>query len=315
MMNVKETTKYGFSGHETFAFRYGWLKKGVDAIRFDPNIFNREDAIVHLGVGKNMVQSIRYWCLATMLLTTQTDPSKKHRMLQITDIGNSLLSDNGWDPYLEDTASLWLLHWQLISNPEKAAAWYIAFTHFVQPDFTKHELFNFLKTFTERSNIRISQNSLNRDADCLIHTYVPSRNTKGALIEDSLDCPFVELGLIQPMYDIDTFRFSIGPKPSLPVSVFGFALNEFFDSVAGNRQTINIHDCLYGRGSPGQVFKLDENSLIEYIEILQTLTSGDIQIDDTAGLKQVYRRKSFESIQWLKDYYSNFATAQCLAKK
>jgi tetrahydromethanopterin S-methyltransferase subunit H len=111
--------------------------------------------------------------------------------------------------------------------------------------------------------------------------------------------------LIQPMFDTDTCRFSIGPKPSLPVSIFGFALNNYFDSEAGARQTINFQSCLYGVGSPGQVFKLDENSLIEYIETLQDLTSGDILIDETAGLKQVYRQKSLDSIQLLEDYYSN----------
>ena len=304
-MYIKEATKYSFSGHETFAFRYGWLKKGVDAVKSDPTIFSRKDSIVYLGVGKNMVRSIRHWCLASRLVTNQNGQSKRSRILSVTEIGNKLLSDDGWDPYLEDVASLWLLHWLLITNPEKAAAWHITFTHFIQPDFTKHELFSFFKTFTERNDIKVSQNSLSRDADCLIHTYVPSRNSKGALVEDSLDCPFVELGLIQPMYDVDTFRFNIGPKPSLPVLVFGFAFNEFFDSVAGNRQTINIHDCLYGMGSPGQVFKLNENSLIEYIEAIQILTSGDIQIDETAGLKQVYRRKSLEPISWLQDYYSD----------
>lgn len=306
-MYIKGTTKYGFSGHETFAFRYGWLKKGVDAVKSDPNIFNRKDAIVYLGVGKNMVRSIRHWCLAARLVTDHTNQSKRKRsrILGITEIGTKLLSDDGWDPYLEDVASLWLLHWLLVTNPEKAALWNIAFTHFIQPNFTKHELLSFIQIFTERNDIKVSQNSLSRDVDCFIHTYVPSRNTKDALMEDSLDCPFVDLGLVQPMYNVDTFRFSIGQKLSLPVFVFGFAFNEFFDSLAGNRQTINIHDCLYGMGSPGQVFKLDENSLIEYIEILQTLTSGDIQIDETAGLKQAYRRKSLESIQWLRDYYSD----------
>ena len=299
-----KTTKYGFSGHETFAFRYGWLKKGVDAVQSDPNIFNSKDAIVRLGVGKNMVRSIRHWCLATHLITDQPEPENQHRVLHVTEIGTKLLSNNGWDPYLEDFASLWLLHWLLVTNPVKAAAWHVVFTSFVQPDFTKRELLRFIGSFTEGKGVKVSQNSINRDIDCLIHTYMPSRNTKDNLIEDSLDCPLVELGLIQSMFDTDTCRFSIGPKPSLPISIFGFALNDYFDSEAGTRQTINFQSCLYGVGSPGQVFKLDENSLIEYIEILQDLTSGDIQIDETAGLKQVYRQKSLDSIQLLEDYYS-----------
>lgn len=57
-----------FGGHETFTFRYGWLKKGVDGLEQQPDIFGQESAMVQLGVGKNMVRSIRHWCLATQVI-------------------------------------------------------------------------------------------------------------------------------------------------------------------------------------------------------------------------------------------------------
>ena len=57
-----------FSGHQTFPFRYTWLKKGVDAVGKNANIFTDDEASVNLGVGKNMVQSIRHWCLTTKLI-------------------------------------------------------------------------------------------------------------------------------------------------------------------------------------------------------------------------------------------------------
>ena len=53
-----------FARHETFHPRYGWLKKGYDEVFDDPDIFIKEEAAVNLGVGKNMVASIRYWGLA-----------------------------------------------------------------------------------------------------------------------------------------------------------------------------------------------------------------------------------------------------------
>ena len=52
-----------FSGHESFALRYLWLKKGYDALADNPEFFQRDDAMVILGVGKNMVRSIRHWGL------------------------------------------------------------------------------------------------------------------------------------------------------------------------------------------------------------------------------------------------------------
>ena len=61
-------TNPSFSGHQTFPFRYTWLKKGVDAVRKDATIFSSKDASVTLGVGKNMVDSIRYWCRVSNLI-------------------------------------------------------------------------------------------------------------------------------------------------------------------------------------------------------------------------------------------------------
>jgi hypothetical protein len=49
-----------FARHETFHPRFGWLKKGFDLVKKDPNIFQKDDAPVQLGVGKNMVRSIRF---------------------------------------------------------------------------------------------------------------------------------------------------------------------------------------------------------------------------------------------------------------
>ncbi len=60
--------QHSFSGHETFPFRYPWLKKGFDAVLVDGNVFLRDNAITTLGVGKNMVRSIRHWCLASGVL-------------------------------------------------------------------------------------------------------------------------------------------------------------------------------------------------------------------------------------------------------
>src|SRR5690242_13526584 len=93
-----------FSGHETFPFRFPWLKKGFDAVQKDRSVFSRDDAITTLGVGKNMVRSIRHWCLAAGILEETKDG------LATTPLANLLFADDGLDPYLEDPATLWLLH-------------------------------------------------------------------------------------------------------------------------------------------------------------------------------------------------------------
>ena len=46
----------------------------------------------------------------------------------IDDIGNALFGPTGWDPYLENPGTLWLLHWHLVNRWERASTWFLAFT-------------------------------------------------------------------------------------------------------------------------------------------------------------------------------------------
>jgi hypothetical protein len=296
---------YKFSGHQTFVFRYGWLEKGVRGVHACPTLFSEDDALVRLGVGKNMVASIRHWSQVTQLV--ELDPDVKGntgRHLRVTDMGRRLLLDDGWDPYLEDDASLWLIHWLLVSNPDIGTSWKLLFSRFHRPDFTRRELVQFIVSFVEKQSLKVSDTVIARDVDCVIRTYVMSTNGKKKINpEETFDCPLLQLDLIQPLPDGELYRFAIGPKPSLSAAVFAFAFAQYFDRVAGATQTLNVQKCLYDGGSPGQAFKLDENSLVAYVEELESHTGGAIMLDETAGLKQIYRRQSFDPMQILDNYY------------
>ena len=78
--------KPSFSGHETFPFRYTWLKKGVDAVREDPAIFTSDRATITLGAGKNMVRSIRHWCTAAGLIRAQNDRTQFEPTLAVPSL-------------------------------------------------------------------------------------------------------------------------------------------------------------------------------------------------------------------------------------
>jgi hypothetical protein len=301
--------KYRFSGHQTFAFRYGWLEKGVKAVAVSPEVFSADDAIVQLGVGKNMVESIRHWCLATQLLEEKLDPAENSSHgFKPSTLAKRLLLKSGWDPFLENDASLWLIHWLLVSNPHIGTSWQLAFGQFHRPDFSKRELVDFVKSFAEKQSIRANESSVSRDIDCFLRTYLPVRNgARTEIAEETFDCPLQELGLIQTSPDGEFFRFAIGPKPSLPAAVFVFALNEYFTTTNSDRNTMSVQECLYGvtngLQSPGQAFKLDENSLVEYVEAIGDMTHGSLVLDETAGLKQIYRRKPLDSMQLLETFY------------
>src|SRR3954464_9810745 len=136
-----EAAIFTFPGHETFSFRYPWLKKGFDAVRAAGSVFQDEDAITILGVGKNMVRSIRHWCLAADLIEEdRQEGEKRSSVLRPTEFGTWVFDEHGLDPYLEDPATLWLLHWQIASNTRRATTWYWTFSHFNEPEFTVDQL-------------------------------------------------------------------------------------------------------------------------------------------------------------------------------
>lgn len=297
-----------FSGHETFPCRYTWLKKGLDAASANARVFWDEDAaMTQLGVGKNMVRSIRHWCLvAGILQEVPKPPGARRAELEPSEFGASLFADDGFDPYLEDPATLWLLHWRIASGAERATTWFWAFNHVHEPEFTKDSLLTALEAWVEAVGYkRVSSGSLRRDIDCFLRTYVPSKQTRTTVLEDTLDCPLVELNLIREATDGGTYQFVRGPQEDLPDFVFCYSVLDFWSTFAPNRETLSLHDLTYQAGSPGMLFKMTENSLVERLDKLHTSTKGAFSYDETAGVKQVYRHKQLPMTRLLKTGYGS----------
>ncbi len=278
----RENLKYSFSGHETFPFRYTWLPKGVKYTIEYPNLFLRDDALVILGVGKNMVSAIRHWCETLRLVE-----SHERGLFQVTDLGKLLFGPNGYDPYLENHGTLWLLHWLLVSRLDKASTWYLAFTRWNTQEFTREILQDWLSgLLVESPATRATKSTIKRDVEVFLRTYLPDDESGNKPIEDSFDCPLGELGIIQKIGG-KTYRFVKGFQPSLPDNIFIFALLEYWNSYGSAQGVIPFEQILHGWGSPGAAFKLSENGLVQRLENLPAWSG--LVYDDTAGMKTILR--------------------------
>jgi hypothetical protein len=280
-----ESIKPAFARHETFYPRYGWLKKGFDAALVDPSVFNRDDAPVTLGVGKNMVRAIRYWSLAFKILENNPD---KRGEVQPTDFGEYLLSEpDGFDPFIEDVATLWLLHWKLLEPPCQATAWYYMFNVLHRTRFAFSELTSGLSEFVEKvfPNYRLAQSSVKKDIGCIIRMYSEPRELSVAK-EETIDSPFTVLGLLKRGTEKDQYQFSIGQKLNLPDSIIVVCCLEYVALKSQETRTISLNNLLYSAGSPGQAFRLDEQSLYSAIEKMAARTKS-VSVSETAGLIQM----------------------------
>ncbi|WP_348539889.1 MULTISPECIES: DUF4007 family protein [Spirulina sp. CCY15215] len=282
-----------FARHDTFHPRFGWLKKGFDRAMRDERVFLAEDAPVRLGVGKNMVRSIRYWCSAFKILEDDRP----------TEFSKKLLGEKGWDSYLEDPASLWLLHWKFLEPPCLGTAWAFTFNQFRLAEFTQEDLFYQLCEYRDRIASNIADSSLQKDVSCLLRMYV-EQPSKSWVSEDSLDCPFTELGLIHRAGDSRHYTFRIGYKPNLPESLIVYTCLCHANRVSQSARTISVANLLYDSLSPGLVLKLTESAICNAIEKVSRQFK-QIGISDVAGKLQFFFEDEPEELadQILDEYY------------
>ncbi|HEX8555933.1 MAG TPA: DUF4007 family protein, partial [Sphingomonas sp.] len=248
------TPSFWFSGHESFSLRHSWLPKVVNEIKVHPDLFQNDEALVWLGVGKNMVRSIRHWALATGVLMEGTfKEGTRTRSITPSPIGEFLFGDKGADPYLEDPATLWLIHWNLVSNRDGPTTWWWMFNELQDVEFTKERVVRALAQLAERSGGKpTSINSLNRDFDCFVRTYLSTTEIGGGVSEETLECPLTDLGLLQEL-DEGVLTFNRNDHPTLPSEIVAYATLKFWGRVGPHKNTLTFDQVAYQPGSPGRV--------------------------------------------------------------
>jgi hypothetical protein len=299
-----QAPRLSFSGHETFVFRHSWLKKAVDAVAKDPEVFTKDSAIVTLGVGKNMVRSIRHWGLATGILAEE--PKSRGTRLAVTDLGDTIMGPSGFDPYLEDPSTLWLLHWNILKQDQRCTTWHYVFNGYPAAEFTRANLTQFVLDEAARADGADQvENSIRRDVEVFLRTYVGSSDMRRmGLGEDAFDCPLSELGLIEARQGSELYQLLRSPKPTLADHTFLYALCDFWKWISEGQQTLAFSEIAYRKGSPGTVFRLDENSIGDRLERLDALTGGKIVYTETAGLRQVYKHSDLNLKELLEEHYA-----------
>lgn len=275
-----------FSGHETFPLRQMWLKKAfnqADGSLIPKQTFSNKTAIAAFGVGKNMVASIRHWALACGVIR-ETDEG-----FRVGSLASEILSDDGLDPYAESPSTAWLAHWQLAGHCFRSTTWHWLFNHVTAPTFTRQELEEPLARYARDLDPkhRLSASTISRDLETCLRSYAP--RAAGGSPEDFAEPLLGELGLLQEVHK-GQYAFRRGPKASLHDGIFAYALIDFWNRTAKGQSSLAFEAVAYAEGSPGRVFKLDEESIAQRLMALSDLTGRKLEWTDSAGLRQVHRK-------------------------
>ena len=292
--------QYRFTGHETFPCRYPWLPKAVTSLQKRRDLFkNIDEAIVTLGVGKQMARAIRFWVEAAKLVKKQEKGG-----LKVNSLGENLLGKNGFDPYLEDIQTLWLIHWNFSTHPESPIfAWDFLMNQWQDPEIAPSRAVDAFEEKSTAQDRKLSRVTLKQHFDVFLHTYVPTRGSKGSILEDNLDCPLTELDLIRQIGErvLDrngkrelVYAFNRDPKPQISQQLFFYCLDDFWTNYHPQEKSLQFREVASGHGSPGQIFKLPEQEIRDRLEDIEDFTDGAMRFRESANLRQIQKQRDIE---------------------
>jgi hypothetical protein len=310
-----------FRAHETFFIRKGWLSKGMKKITSNPNVFmgldkggNKINPMDELGIGANMVKSLRYWMQAVGLAEEKLETRKRQVLTEekletrkrqvFTELGELIYKN---DPYVEETGTLCLLHYNLCINKKLATSWFFFFNVFSLRSFTKDDFVMALNGwYTLINGDTVSRRSLEDDFDCIMHTYI-SRERSGSTRfspENNIDCPLGDLELIDPIGKktrVSTYRKkSIGKNALHPFIALATIVKQ-----ANGKIEVPIGTLLNAEESIGRAFNLDTIALSSVLAELEALSR--LKIIRTAGLDVVRITTDLTFMECVKEYYKSIS--------
>jgi len=289
---------FKFRAHETFFIRKGWLNKGMKNVEIDPYVFMgaNENPMDRLGIGSNMVKSLRYWLQAVGLTC---EPPSGRKFQEFTDFGKIVYEN---DRYFEELGTLWLLQYKLANNRKLATSWYYFFNELILTEFTKDDFIIELNKFIISNGTKIPVRTLEDDFNCIINTYIPRIKSNPSKVhpESNIDCPLGELGLIDIVDSNKKIYRKATPKKNTldPLILLAVIVDQFKD-----QYDVKISAIQNNKFSAGKVFNLDIVTLIDLLYQLDNM--GFIKVERTAGLDVIRIKDKPTFIDCIEMYYKS----------
>ena len=277
--------RYIFSGHESFPCKSLWLKKGYDFV-VQGKDFNSPEAVIELGVGKNMVASIRFW-LRVFGICENDQPSW---------LGNYFFDDaDGKDKYLEDLATLWLLHFHLVFQAETTLYnWFFTDFQKGRKPFTREHLTTYVKRrmIGDGKERQFNLNTVKRDVGVLMQNYCMPRKIQS---HEDFSALLLDLHLLIYREDTKEYVFNSEGKATVIPEIFLYGLM----TIKGGDNSIPF-DTLQ---ELGLIFCMTDLEMIDMLRLLSERYPDVIHYSDVAGIRQVLITNQVEPRSILDYHY------------
>jgi hypothetical protein len=277
----------GYGQHQSFYLRMNWLRKALKHLK-DGRLLHQDDAAEQLGLGKNMVQSLRYWVDATEVVKIEKTS------MNISDFGELL---NKYDRFIEmsDTASI--IHYHLVDEQEPSTTWHWFFNHYNRKVATKEELVSELISWIAKNDTKKpSESSLKRDIDCLVRLYCDKERLQDP--EEVIQSPLSMIGLVA-----EDKKNVVKRSPrytEIGVGALMYCLLKYAEK--HKISVISVEEIEKKESLWGKAYNLQRNEIIKALEELTTHPYHKVRFDRTNRLDMIHLPK-VSAIAFLEDEY------------
>lgn len=243
-----------FRGHQSFHLKESWLHKGLQHSSKNSKLFFSSDkAMAELGVGKNMVDAIRYWLKATKLTEENKDG------VFLTELAELFLNK---DPYFELDGTLFLVQYLVATNKTTATTWYWFFNYFSAQTFDTESLTNSFHSYIQLKTEKVVQSdTLEKDLQCLLKMYTSVEYNGKQNPETENPSIFSKYNWLKKQKDGKYMRNKINVH-DFNLNIFCYLLYIFWKNDLNKPESIGLKDITEKICSPGKVFQfsLEEGS-------------------------------------------------------
>lgn len=269
----------GYGQHQSFYLRDRWLSKAMKPLKYDDRFFYDKEAFEKIGLGKNMVQSLKFWVVATKVAEEKFNERRK-KIHRLTTFGRLI---DKYDKFIQfnDTASI--IHYHLAKEKEPSTVWYWFFNELIENNISKGELIElYINWVYSVEDKVISDKSLKRDIDCLIKLYTSGRKSDDP--EEVIQSPLNKIYLLQEKKGaISKNHPSI---EQIGISALMYSLLDYKDIY--DLKTITVSEISYQKGLWGKVFNMRRSDIIDALTTLSTHPRNPVKFVRTNNLDTVH---------------------------
>jgi len=295
----------GFGQHQSFYLRDGWLHKGLEVVDMDPALLSNPSAFERMGIGKNMVASLRFWIVATGVASYNMS-TKEYK---VTELGRTIFQN---DSNINLSFTKGLIHYNLAkgndindANGRRSSTVVYWFFNILEGNiFERDVLLSKYKEWVSKHK-HVSDNSLKRDVDVLLQMY--DINNKHSDPEDVLHSPLSGLGLVMRGEDIIKLE---GKLSRLDDELIYYILVDYM--IKHNLPSLILNDIVTAEKLPGRLFNLKREEVLKAIFSLQAKEL--IEFSQTNNLDAIYIKNIPEtSIEVINQFYiESGANNECI---